>query len=673
MGDLVEDKAFFYDRLLLGSPKVLLVVWRRFSWSSNKWVAVLSRRHKAVTVCGIRALDTIGEKYNTIFVSPEVLISDRFSAVKMLSEFMTKNGCLYFVFDPRLFDVAEADDGLVLIKRILCRLLIERLDLKREKRTFRINIFDRLMSEVATFRGSNVTIGFASRFGGFFGATAALLLPKRDLALPIDAFTSSDSVEVRSLRLFFRLFGVIYRTRKNWPKPKLTIENPTILGQEADVDTKNKWNDILVETGTVEMAKATIGNILSGGQTPVDVHICKDAAVEEAVIWKPFAPLYLRNQLGEALALKNKVLDDINLVERQYPFLSSCPIERLRKITDIYYRYLISQPKVFNVSENSLNNSVQEAFTEAAQNWGTEEKFFSRLADFCVSKSNPKSDFFYNLYCLIQDLFFHHPYFQYQKRDGDIERNVNLLTFSGLGRCGHVSYISKQIFDHFGFKSRAHQLHRHLCTEVYVDGSWRLVDCDAFKGGLFPVNDRKEWASFDDVSKEPKLLDHIPAIGLQLSKSKWGRDSIGTTVEGYVDTGLSWDRPYLSNLYFGGDRIPSRPPEVEATYRDGKVFVVLSGIDYSAVALRFSLGSRSRGWDYSFFPSRPYLGAPSANVIEKIIPITSSLDRLEFDVSSNLERIDKLYLNVEALDSGCLRDKRIHVWPGEEVKICLNR
>ena len=76
----------------------------------------------------------------------------------------------------------------------------------------------------------------------------------------------------------------------------------------------NKWNNILADTGTVEMARATIGNILSGAQTPVDVHICKDSAVEETVIWKPSAPLYLRNQLGEAPALKNKVLEEINLV-----------------------------------------------------------------------------------------------------------------------------------------------------------------------------------------------------------------------------------------------------------------------------------------------------------------------------------------------------------------------
>ncbi len=304
-------------------------------------------------------------------------------------------------------------------------------------------------------------------------------------------------------------------------------------------------------------------------------------------------------------------------------------------------------------------------YTELASSFGGRYNFKDITTEL-ASDSNGADDTFSRIYRFAQDSVFHHPTVQLRSLDHAnslVEAKAVLL--SGIGRCGQVSALTAALFRSAGWLARPVQLYRHLCTEVQVDGRWVLVDTDAFKAGIRPRTGNDKWATLDDVRENPAILDRLPSIGHQLSsEGAWARDQLGRLVGGYVDTGLAWERPYLSYIYFGGPlRSPPRPPQVAATCTSGTLRIALSDIDPATARLELWVGRRSRGWSYLDYPDERYLQRPDGSLLNRVF------ERNELERSIDIPVGDgPVFINVAAADA-----YQVGIggwtWPGEEVRI----
>lgn len=316
-------------------------------------------------------------------------------------------------------------------------------------------------------------------------------------------------------------------------------------------------------------------------------------------------------------------------------------------------------------SGDSYDEFVAALYTKLAKQFDCPGVLRAIVTELQRSAST-ESERFLAVYRFIQGCLFHHPTVQLRWVDGRdaAVRSVAVL-LAGMGRCAHVAEVAAEMFAAGGWSSRVKQLHRHLCAEVLVDGRWLIVDADAFKAGQWPRTADGRWATLADAQADPGMLDRVPAIGHQLSRqASWARDHLGRVLSGYVDTGLAWERPLLSHIYFGGDmKAPARPPRVTAERLPGRVRITLDEIDPGTAQVELWIGRVSRGWTYADYPDERYLMRPDGSVLHRTVDRAGASGVIEIEVEEG-----PAFINVAAADDYQMR-VGAWTWPAEEVRI----
>ena len=229
------------------------------------------------------------------------------------------------------------------------------------------------------------------------------------------------------------------------------------------------------------------------------------------------------------------------------------------------------------------------------------------ILKFIIKNKSKNEKNFYSIYKFIQNSFFHHPTFQIFKDQNKSDEFYALkCLYSGVGRCGQVSNFSNVMFKLAGYDTRVTQLFSHVCCEVFVDNKWLLVDADSFKEGIYPKNLNDQWATLEEVKNNYYLLDKIPSLGRQLSfDGIWAKNHFNKTIQGYHDIGLSWDKKYLSHLYFGNNyKSPLECKSLLISNTEKKV-KISSNFNYTNLKkIIISVLASPRGWSYEDYPSK---------------------------------------------------------------------
>lgn len=292
----------------------------------------------------------------------------------------------------------------------------------------------------------------------------------------------------------------------------------------------------------------------------------------------------------------------------------------------------------------------------------------SLLISICINKKTQEEKFF-AIYQFLQDSLFHHPVIQLTDELHGIGsiRSIEIIQ-SGIGRCGHVALVASDLYKLAGYEAKIRQLNSHICCEVFFENRWRVVDADIFKAGIFPINYDGSWATLEDLSKNPTLLDKLPAIGHQLSNNgAWSKNFLNKHVQGYTDIGCGWERPYISYLYFGGQSIrPASPPKIRILNSNSEFTIIGEVTDLSIIDILIVISSSSRGWKYSDFPDATYL-KPMDSEIKRL---TVTPDHISSGVVIGANYAN-MYLNMYARNKYSVDNPEVYLWPGEEFILSL--
>lgn len=332
------------------------------------------------------------------------------------------------------------------------------------------------------------------------------------------------------------------------------------------------------------------------------------------------------------------------------------------------YSHLLVSPRVVNIAlpdapDLAISRLVQKAVDRVGAS------FLHDLSAAVVADASEDEDVFRRLYRFLQDALFHHPTLQLLETPTTILTDPRAILLSGIARCGHAAHVAKAMYEILGFEARIRQLHKHVTCEVRVDNAWRIVDCDAFKGGVWPLMAGNVWASVDGLRDDPARLDMVPAVGLQLDPSgAWARTRDGECITGYVDTGLAWDRYYLSYLYYGGKaEKPPRPPQpVDANLSGRNLTLRFNASPDSTATVAIRVSSKSRGWSYSDLPGENYLRTADPDLGSFEFAASDLRNDIVLPLSET--RQAPLYLNLYATDDG-VRARQAYVWPGHEMRV----
>lgn len=272
----------------------------------------------------------------------------------------------------------------------------------------------------------------------------------------------------------------------------------------------------------------------------------------------------------------------------------------------------------------------------------------------------------------VQDSVFHHPVVQLIDENGGIEKvGVTEILMSGIGRCGHAAKVIYEILGVAGFNVKLTQLYKHICCEVFMGGRWCVIDADAFKAGVMIRNDRGQLATLEELRANSILIDGIPAIGQQIAKTaKWSLGAGGHPSVGYVDSGLAWERPYPSYLYFGGEmRGPPSPVSINIKRKAGKIFLEAKEVHPNTKVVRVSVGTSSRGWSYEEYPNESYLKPPD----KSILFIELSADQARQGFMINVPFDQNIFINTYSLDEYQMSSADFWVWPSSEERLFFSK
>lgn len=354
------------------------------------------------------------------------------------------------------------------------------------------------------------------------------------------------------------------------------------------------------------------------------------------------------------------------MFEPQTEWLCAESFRSNARLASTRFSGIIVDPVVANVSlADDLIPTISRLHLKVAQRFENTD-LLERLVAEVNEGCDDRDAGFLRLYRFIQDAHFHHPVIELRNADNTVVNDPLAILLAGIGRCGHVAAVSQSLFSILGYEARVVQLHRHVCCEVKFGGEWRIVDADAFKAGLYPKREDGAWASLDDIRRNPVLIDMVPAIGLQLSPSgPWSCTIDNIAVTGYVDTGLAWDRPYLSYLYQGGEiRFPPAPPGVNAVRQKNNWRLTFDSAAGSLAAMNIRVDHRTRGWSYEDYPDERYLEFPAGSVVSMDIDMALATDGVEIEASER-----PLFVSLMVRDEYQLANPEIYVWPGPEIEL----
>ena len=291
---------------------------------------------------------------------------------------------------------------------------------------------------------------------------------------------------------------------------------------------------------------------------------------------------------------------------------------------------------------------------------------FKDIINNVIKHKSDDDSVFFALYKFVQNSFFHHPTFQITKNEDETDNFYALKSLiSGAGRCGQVSNFANCIYTNAGFKSRIIQLYSHICCEVLVDKKWLLVDADSYKAGFYPKNLNNKWADLNELRENPHLIDQIPAIGMQLSENGvWAKNKYGNNIQGYHDIGLSWDKHYLSHLFFGcNKKFPLKCLTLKISHTKTSLIIKPNFYNENLTKVIIYVASSSRGWAYEEYPSASYItnDYPENTKIIKC-------DAQTFYNGVSIEHFSNIYfINVFLYDNYAVKSD-VYVWPSNEIK-----
>lgn len=332
----------------------------------------------------------------------------------------------------------------------------------------------------------------------------------------------------------------------------------------------------------------------------------------------------------------------------------------------IRYGRLAEAPMVANASvSHQFSGHVAAQLRRAVARFDS-APVLERLVGAVTQPAATREEAFLLLYRFIQDALFHHPTFLLTDDRQAVVCDPKLVLLAGIARCEQVAHVCRELFGFLGYAAKVTMLHKHVCAEVEVDGQWRAVDADLFKAGCHPAAPDGRWLSLEELRQHPQTLDALPAIGLMLSPdAAWNQTITGQTITGYVDSGLAWDRPYTSYLYFGGrPSAPPPPPRLEIHRCSAGLHVQASTLSESVRRVTLLVDEESRGWTYQDYPDERYLRPPRGRVH------SNHYDPRELAAGVIVSAPETpLYVNCYARDA-CLCDHPdVWVWPGPEYRV----
>ena len=294
------------------------------------------------------------------------------------------------------------------------------------------------------------------------------------------------------------------------------------------------------------------------------------------------------------------------------------------------------------------------------------DRYLRDLTRTIIDKATEDEEVVRNIIVFVQKAIFRDPVSQpYYRQQGLPDALTTLLC--ARGRCGHIANVLMALFKFSGMESRLIQFPRHIAVELKLKDRWVIVDADAFKNGVIPVNQQHQMLTMDELRENSFQLDRFPTTGWFIQpKSRFTKGISGFQVTGYVDA-LTFDmRGFISGYYvpkaFGYP--PSLPLITEFYSRDKRFY--LSWIPSTVhgdllVGYRVRVGTISRGWSYDF---------PGDN--DEILRQTSdnvfSGQTIDNSVSGDIpEGVTRLFAAVSAISSRIEQEPNTYFWSSEEV------
>ena len=348
------------------------------------------------------------------------------------------------------------------------------------------------------------------------------------------------------------------------------------------------------------------------------------------------------------------LLKKIDLNDYDYSFFKNYN-KKSNKLSELLFDDLITN------NSNILVNKYLEYISALFENLD-EEYLIRHLKNIIIN--NYQGSLFYKIYCFIQDSIIKHPILNYF--GNETLKKPYLILFFGLGKCGNSSLLASYLFTKFGFKCKITQLKSHVICEVFYKGKWRIVDTHFFKFGVYPKNNKDEWASLNDVKKNPLIIDRPPSFNFSiLFNKKTNKNITEKDFNGYIDKKDIWSNSFISNYYLKikNEKLPPKPLDIYFKLEKNYLYLKSKTKTNNAIFLSLFISSKSRGWSYNRLPDRKFIKPLCSNILKYDV----NCDKINNGIKIKLKNKYKhIFINTKLKLKNY---KDAFYWPQDEIKI----
>ncbi|OLP16499.1 hypothetical protein BST81_21210 [Leptolyngbya sp. 'hensonii'] len=327
-----------------------------------------------------------------------------------------------------------------------------------------------------------------------------------------------------------------------------------------------------------------------------------------------------------------------------------------------------AKPLLSSGSFNSYPPYLLEHAKQVGQMLGGEQ-YLKHLAKSLVQDSTDEIAVVRDIIAFVQQAIFRDPVAQpLEPQTGALPDPLTIL-ISARGRCGHIAKVLVALFNAVGLDARILQLKKHIAAEVKLTDRWVIVDADAFKHGIIPVNQRGEMLTLEELTEHPYQLDRFPATGWMLQPgSRFTQGIRGEQVNGYVDALPFEQRGYTSGYYVPAAwGYPPSLPVITQFEAHGQAFILkwTSSVvqEDTLVGYRVRVGTRSRGWCYD---NPGYDSNNFQMTAEDVVNIETKHTEISGSFPSSVSR---LFASVTPVTSRIEKEAETYFWPSKEA-IC---
>jgi ubiquinone/menaquinone biosynthesis C-methylase UbiE len=335
------------------------------------------------------------------------------------------------------------------------------------------------------------------------------------------------------------------------------------------------------------------------------------------------------------------------------------------------YQAVSGSPILSNGSRHSYPKQLLERAQAMAAELGG-DAYLRALARLLTEGVEGEEQAARRIIYFVQRALFRDPVSQPITEVGDLPDPLTIL-LCARGRCGHAAALVVNLLGHIGLEARILTLPTHIATEANVAGRWVVVDADAFKNGVIPVNRQGQMLALDEIRQNPYQLDRFPPTGWFVQpNSAFVRDVWGRKVAGYVDALTPDQRGYVSGYYVPGAKgsPPSLPVVVRFDTKGDRFHLEWTPSTCRTDRLlgyRIAVGSTSRGWSYDNPGDEDEILRP---IHGDVVSTETFKTSFEGDVPSN---VPQLFTSVTAYSSRIEKESETYFWPSEEASTCLSQ